>query len=64
MNFILENLDLISAGVFALISLFAGVKWSKWKKVAKLIVDAVQDNKVTQKEVEEIVKAIKDKEGI
>ena len=57
---------LISLAPTVLTLLFAGVatvlgfKWVKVKRVVKLIIDAWEDDKISQKEFDAIMAAIKD----
>jgi hypothetical protein len=59
LNFLVGNIEIISTGVFMLLTLVFGVKADKLYKAGKVLFDAIQDKKITEEEAKQIADAFK-----
>ena len=66
LDLIINNIGIVSAGVFSLLTLIFGVKIvsfkTKFSQVVELLVDvreAMKDNKISKEELDEIIADIK-----
>ena len=59
LSFLITNIELISTGVFALLTFFFGARAQKFYKAGKVLFDAIQDKKITEQEAKEIADAFK-----
>lgn len=66
LELLLNNIEIVSSGLFALLSIIFGSKWKIFKdklaqaaEVVKEIEKALKDDKVTKEELDEIIKDLK-----
>ena len=66
LELILNNIEIVSSGLFALLTIVFGAKWKVFKdkfaqaaELVKEVEKALQDDKITKEELDEIIKDLK-----